>query len=222
METVLVSTLWLRGNSHRVTSNVLWVAELIAQSGLTGRSRRMAAQLVTLLAVLLGAVSSYLASTLSERARHRRDVERHWREQRLEAYVDYINDVKQMRVTARRIAAGAGFEINAPALSREEGLPLLAEIESQRSISGERVALMSDEATIMAQRELNRTVWKLEWYARGLLDDTDIDGWNQAERECKAAMHAFHDCVRRTLGVPGRRVPREDPSGLERPIGPAE
>src|SRR6266568_4651426 len=100
----------------------------------------MAAQLITILGVLLGAASSYLAGSARERTRHRRDLSKQWVERKLDAYVNYINEVKQMRAIARRIIAGIELDARPTStlpqvLSRDEGLPLLAEAETRRSIA---------------------------------------------------------------------------------------
>src|ERR1700749_4290617 len=99
----------------------------------------MVTQLITLLAVLLGGASSFLATAAMERTRYRRDLDGRWTERKLDAYVNYITDIKEMRGIARRMLRDTGFDRNLPiSLTREEGLPLLAEAEARRSISAER------------------------------------------------------------------------------------
>jgi hypothetical protein len=46
-----------------------------------------------------------------------------------------------------------------------------------RSSSYETVALLGAPPVVAAARELNRAVWRLDWYARGLLNDADARGW---------------------------------------------
>jgi|SRR5580704_2048248 hypothetical protein len=169
----------------------------------------MVTQLITLLAVLVGAASSYLASSAMERTRYRRDLSERWTERKLDAYITYLSDVKEMRVIARRILHDTGLDPNLPIpLTREEGLPLLAEAEAHRSVSAERVLLVGNEEVISALRALNQAVWKIEWFARGLIDNADADAWRQASSEYASAINSFQECARRDVHVPGSYVPR--------------
>lgn len=174
-----------------------------------GEVFQMITQLITLLAVLLGAAASYLAASTTERARYRRDQDQRWNERKLDACVTYLSDIKQMRAIARRIVGDTGLDPNLPiALTKDEGLPLLAEAEARRSVSAELVLLLGSEEVINALRTLNGAVWKLEWYARGLIDNGDTDTWRQASGEYAVAINRFQECVRRDVGVPGVYVPR--------------
>lgn len=178
----------------------------------------MIAQVFTLLGVMVGAISSYVVSTLGEQARYRREVTSQWTQRRLESYVQYLNDVKYMSIVARRVAAGVGLDDHAPPLSQQEGLPLLAEAETRRSSTGEMVALMSDRETVVSMRKLNQTLWRLEWFARGLLKDEDRQSWKQSVREYDAALENFGGCVRRNLGISGEYLTRDSfPSHPDRP-----
>jgi hypothetical protein len=175
----------------------------------------MTAQLFTLLGVIVGALSSFAVGTYSERIRYRREVSKQWTDRRLESYARYIEDVKYMWVLARRIVASFGLEERAPALSREDGLPLLAEAETKRSYSAEMVTLMSSRETIEALRQVNEKVWRLEWYARGLLGDKDRDDWIRSTREFHEALDNFQECIRRDLGIQGEFVRRDSGSPSE-------
>jgi hypothetical protein len=76
-------------------------------------------------------------------------------------------------------------------------------------MSTEMVALLGSKETVSALGELNRAVWRMEWFARGLLDDDDREGWEEAGRAYRQAANRFHDCARRDLGVPGELRPRD-------------
>jgi hypothetical protein len=168
----------------------------------------MITQLITLLGVLLGAASSYLAGSARERVHYRRDLDQRWTERKLDAYVTYLSDIKQMRGIARRIVGDTGLDPNLPiALTKDEGLPLLAEAEAHRSISAELVVLVSSEEVINALRALNQAVWKIEWFARGLIDNLDTEAWSQASSEYEIAISRFRECVRGDVRVPDSYVP---------------
>lgn len=177
----------------------------------------MITQIITLLGVLLGATSSYLATSAMDRARSRRDRDERWIGRKIDAYINYLDNVKEMRVIARRMLRDTGLDVSLPiALTKEEGLPLLAEAEAHRSISAERVLLVGSEDVIGALRALNQAIWKIEWFARGLIENADADVWLQASGEYHAAINSFQECARRDLRVPGIYVPGPQASYVPR------
>jgi hypothetical protein len=165
--------------------------------------------LLALAGVLVGAVLSYLLSLQGEKRRERWALNREWRERRLQTYGAYVSDVKRMKSIAARIAADVGLDDQAPPLSRDVGKDVLAEANMARGNSFETLALMADRDLFEAARVLNRAVWRLEWFARGLLDDTDVDGWHVAARDYYQALNRFHQFARHELGVVGVFSPRE-------------
>ena len=168
----------------------------------------MASQIITLSAVLLGAFMSYLATTLAERSRHRKALALEWRQRKLESYRQYLVDAKQVRMIAQRIAAGVGLDDQAEPLTRPDGVPLLVEADRTRGVSFEMVTLLGNAHTVLAGRELNRAIWRLEWFARGRLRDDDTSGWHAAMRRYHQAIHTFNASVRHDLGVPGEYAVR--------------
>ncbi len=169
----------------------------------------VAGPLIALAGVVVGAVLSYAFALLGESRRERWALGREWRERRLRAYGDFLADVKRMRSVAARIAAGVGLDEHAPPLARDEGLGLLAEANMARGGSFEALALMADRDLVEAARALNRAVWRLEWFARGLLDDSDVEGWHVGVRDYFEAINRFHELAREELGVTGSFSPRE-------------
>ncbi|WP_155123440.1 MULTISPECIES: hypothetical protein [unclassified Actinoplanes] len=165
--------------------------------------------LIALAGVLIGAILSYVFSLKGERRRERWALDREWRERRLQTYSEYVSDVKRMKSIAARIAAGLGLDDQSPPLDRETGKNVLAEANMARGNSFETLALMGDQALVEAARALNRAVWRLEWFARGLLDDTDVEGWDIATRDYYHAVNDFHRLARHELGVTGVFSPRE-------------
>lgn len=162
---------------------------------------------LTLLGVVVGAALSHVFTFLSERRRERWALRREWTERKLHAYGSYVSDVKRMRDLAQRIAAAIGLDHQAPPLQRDIGLEPLAEANMARSSSFETVNLIGGKDVVKAGRDLNRAVWRLEWFARGFLDDTDQEGWLEAFRNYYAAINRFHECARLDLGV-GDEFPR--------------
>jgi hypothetical protein len=88
---------------------------------------------------------------------------------------------------------------------------VLTAAEARRSISSERVSLVGSEDIINALRALNQAIWRIEWFARGLIDNADIDAWRQASDEYHAQSTVFKNSHVETCGCqeftfPGRIV----------------
>ncbi|MFB9357610.1 hypothetical protein [Actinoplanes nipponensis] len=166
--------------------------------------------LLALAGVLLGAVLSYAFSVQGENRRERWALSREWRERRLQTYGAFVSDIKRMKSVAARIAADVGLDDQAPPMTREAGKDVLAEANMARGNSFETLSLIAGREVVQAARALNRAVWRLEWFARGLLDDTDVDGWLVAKRGYYHALNRFHEIARHELGVTGVFSPREE------------
>jgi hypothetical protein len=143
-----------------------------------------------------------------EKRKERWTFDREWRERKLRVYSTFLADIKRMRDLAQRIAAVVGLDEQAPPMSRDTGLEQLAEANMARSASFETVNLIAGRAVVEAGRELNRTVWRLEWFARGFLDDADREGWAAAFRAHHAAINDFHKYARLDVGVSDEFSPR--------------
>ena len=128
-------------------------------------------QLFILGGVALGALASYLTSSLTERTRHHRDLSGRWEGRKFDTYATYDSDVKQQGGVANQISASRGLNarVTSP-LSPDEGLGQLAEAALRRSMSSERATLLAGADTLVAIRALNDAVWLLECYACGTVE----------------------------------------------------
>ena len=107
-------------------------------------------QLLTLGAVIVGAIMSFAATSLNERQRFHREEATRWTGQKLDAYLEYLYAVKHMARIARCIAAARGINPDQPPLEREDALSLLSEAEEKRAQATEKVTLLGNEATVNA------------------------------------------------------------------------
>jgi hypothetical protein len=162
-------------------------------------------QLPTLVGVVVGAVGSYTASSLTERSRWRRARAERWDQQRFQTYSSYANTLKAQIRVSLRIGAARGFEHVVDPLDPCEGLKWLAEAESKRAAEWESMLLVADAGTVAAARTWHEAVWGLELYARGLKDDPG--GWNDALRRTSQARDAFYARARKDLGIEGPPPP---------------
>jgi hypothetical protein len=167
----------------------------------------LAAQAITLIAVVFGAVTTFIATSLNDRRRFRQEQSQHWVDKKLESYVAYLQSVKEMNQLSRRIAAARGVGKRVHEFPGDEGLRLLAAAEAARANASEQVALIGDAATVAAIRELNKEVMRLEWIARGKLIP-DAEEWEACNQSLVRSLNLVHEAMRAELHIPGPYLPR--------------
>ncbi|WP_435091615.1 hypothetical protein [Micromonospora aurantiaca (nom. illeg.)] len=163
-------------------------------------------QLLTVGAVLAGALLSFVGSGINDRFRFRRDKAAKLIEQRSAAYAGYGRAIKACYSLSSRIAAGRGLHAQTPSLSPEDGLPQLEAAAAQRERDWEHVLLLGDPATVEAARTWHRSVWRMEWYAHGWIDEADPAGWEEAVATASRSRTKFYAAARRSLDIPSPRL----------------
>lgn len=161
----------------------------------------LADQLPALIGVVVGGVMSYAAGALTERSRWRRQQATRWDERLLQAYSDYGHAVKECSSYYLRLAAGRNLTDHpAPLESTNDVLEQAATAERRRSAMVEPLSLLTDARTAEAIRALNRSLWHLEWLARGRKPG-DTATWANAFSDYRAARADFYQHARRSLQV---------------------
>jgi hypothetical protein len=168
-----------------------------------GASMSLSGQILPLVGVALGAVASFLVSSLNDRARWRREQSVRWDGRRLDAYGEYIQAVKELAGRYQRIAAGRGLVTGpAPMELTAEVLAELGAAEARRSALGETCELLGDTDTNTASKTLNHCLWRLEHLARGVPTEAE-QSWEQAYLEFRDAQRQYVEYARASLGVTG-------------------
>lgn len=156
---------------------------------------RMAGQIVTIVGVLLGALMSYLATTMAERARFHRTIATRWDEKKLQAYIDYSACVKEIVRGTRRV-----FEAADAGLDYSEFMVRTEEAESRRSLLFEGLALLADERVAEAAKVVNQRTWELLALAR-IPVATEPGSADAARLDVVEALNAFHEVARKELQI---------------------
>ena len=164
-------------------------------------------QLLVLLGVIVGALGSYLTTSVTERTRWKRALDSRWDDRRVEAYASYGQSVKQMIMIASRIAAGMGLWADTePLAPTQVNLGLLAAAEAERASQWETVLLLGHPKTVAAARNWHEHAWRLEAYARGRLTGSASD-WQEARTATDEARATFYESARSDLRVSGGSLP---------------
>lgn len=150
----------------------------------------MITQIVTLVGVLIGALTAFLATTMAERARYQRAMTTRWDERKLDTYIEYASCVKEISSTAKRARqAEAGTETHAEYFAAMEAAEL------RRSVLFETLVLLASPAAIKAAHEVNLVLWQEEIATRNN-NGTPVQG------DLVALMNDYHERARIDLGIP--------------------
>ncbi|NED11286.1 hypothetical protein [Streptomyces sp. SID9124] len=158
-------------------------------------------QLVTIAAVLVGALTTHMTNHLMERHRTRYAMLTRWDERKLEAYAGYIDRVRRCIYSAVLL-----YEVRSGMRTidrAESDLTLeLAEAEGSRMRAFERVMLLAENQVIEAAHGVNRAAAAIDWQSRGATEGTLAD-WRELHRAVFSAINVFHEAARNDLGVNG-------------------
>lgn len=161
-------------------------------------------QLITLLAVLIGAFGSFASTRYIEREKRRFQRDSRWDERKLEAYISFADAVKEVIQISQRMVANRGLGTSTP-IPLDEGLELLAEAERRQGVQWEAVLLMGNPETIVAASKWRHAAWHLEWFGRGLRDGREE--YEAAAKESGRARRAYYDLARRDLAISSEPLP---------------
>lgn len=160
-------------------------------------------RILPLAGVALGALMSYLVSSLNERTRWRRQQAVRWDEHRLKAYAEYAHAVKELAARYRMMAAARGLVSGpVPLEPTAEALREAGELESRRSALSETLGLLGDTEANTASKTLDQCLWRLECLARGVATEVEQD-WDEAYLDFRRARNRYVEHARAGLGVPG-------------------
>ncbi|WP_328914631.1 MULTISPECIES: hypothetical protein [unclassified Streptomyces] len=158
-------------------------------------------QLLTIVAVLLGALTTYATNYWTERQRIRRELLTRWDTKKLESYENYIDRVRAAVYLAVELYEHReGIRLSDDPESRQRAD--LSEATHLRGRAFERIMLLAGDEVVEAAHALNVTTLEVDWQATGKTVGT-LDDWRARNRAVFAAINAFHETARVDLGVSG-------------------
>jgi hypothetical protein len=157
------------------------------------------AQLLTLIAVILGAALSWGAATLTERSRHKREQHVHWRNRRLDAYSVFAAATKSYMSTLFRVGASLTVDDQTERLALDEATPLLVEAFREREKAFEQILLVGSTQVADTARQWVKSIYAM----RDALDEERLtrDRWQELVHETNKHRASFHEQARADLGL---------------------
>lgn len=158
-------------------------------------------QLLTIAAVLLGALTTYVTNYWTERQRIRRELLTRWDDKKLSAYENYVD-----RVRAAVFLAVELYEHREGIRPSDEPEPQLrAQLADAIRLQGrafERIMLLAGDEVIEVAHDLNAASREIDWQATGKQPGT-LDDWRERNRAVFRCINGFHEAAREDLGVSG-------------------
>ncbi|WP_239091492.1 hypothetical protein [Streptomyces sp. SID14478] len=148
----------------------------------------MIAQIVTLTGVLIGALATFLATSMAERTRHRRSMSTRWDERKLDTCIEYATCVKEISSTVKRARQAYGTD------EGREFLSAMETAELRRSVLFETLVLLTSPGVVNAANEVNRALWQQ-------LDAARTGDHAPAEVDLVGLLNRYHEQARADLGV---------------------
>lgn len=187
----------------------------LACSGLiSGKDQEVhswAVQLLTLAAVALGALASFISTRVLDRSRWQREEALRWDTKRLEAYSYFASALLNYINIAARISVAHGLPATGQPLDPEVGLPALASAESEVTLQWQNILLLGHPSVIAAAHAWREEAWHLEWFARRLRNDPAE--FSKATQDRRESRNRFYSAARLDLGIASGDIPVEiDPA----------
>jgi hypothetical protein len=157
-------------------------------------------QLPALIGVVVGAVGSYVAIMVGDRARFRREQTVRWQDRRLTVYSDYARSVKATVTVTFRLAAHFGNDPHPHPLAPDQAAPQLAAAGDSRDFAWEAMLLVGAPDVVDAAREWVLQVVDMERFVQE--QNRDADRWSTLLDRQQVARAAFYGAARRDLALP--------------------
>lgn len=158
-------------------------------------------QLVTIAAVLLGALTTYLTTYLMERSRNKYAMVTRWDDRKIDAYEGYVDSVRATIFLAVRLYEHReGIRLSGK--PEAELLEELLEATRLRGRAFERVMLLGGDVVVEAGHQLNTAAAAIDWQADGRAVGTREE-WRAKHRAAFREINDFHEAARKDLGVQG-------------------
>ncbi len=176
---------------------------VLAATGPVGRRGRVdtITQAVTIAAVLLGALTTYVTNHLMERSNRRQTFRTRWDEKKLDAYADYIGRVRAS-IHASVLLYEVREDIRAVPRGEHDLMMDLTEAGGAQALAFERVMLLAGDDVVDASHRVQEATAAIGWQARGAVEGT-LEEWRGLHTAAFGAINAFHQRARADLGVSG-------------------
>lgn len=159
------------------------------------------AQILTMVAVVLGSATTYVTNRLTERSKRKQELKSRWDLRKLDTYAEFIGAIRVYIAAAVTLyEARAGIR-TAPESIDELRAELIA-LRRDKMWCFERLMLVAGDAVVEAAHGVQETAESVAWHAEDVLPG-DLAHWRDRNAAAFTAINRFHESARVDLGVMG-------------------
>jgi hypothetical protein len=160
------------------------------------------AQILTMMAVVLGSATTYVTNRLTERSKRKQELKSRWDLRKLDTYAEFIGAVR-VYIAAAVTLYEAREGIRTAQKSIDDLRAELIALRRDKSLTFERLMLVAGDAVVEAAHGVQETAEAVAWQAEAVLPGT-LAEWRDRNTAAFAAINRFHEWARIDLGVTGR------------------
>lgn len=153
-----------------------------------------------LIGVALGVFLSWVATEVTERARFRRARLIHWRDRRVDAYMDFAIATKKYMALLFRIGSSLDVDSQPEPLSLDEARQRLAMAFDERDSAFERMRLVGSDSLLVAAQVWVDAMWTMR-KSLDAPDDLTPERWKALIENVSAGRSEFHRLAQLDLDV---------------------
>lgn len=160
------------------------------------------AQVVTMVAVVLGSATTYVTNRLTERSKRKQELKSRWDLRKLDTYAEFIGAIR-VYIAAAVTLYEAREGIRAGQTTIDDLRAELIALRRDKSMTFERLMLVAGDSVVEAAHSVQEAAEAVAWQAEDVLPGT-LPEWRERNAEAFAAINRFHERARIDLGVTGR------------------
>ena len=160
------------------------------------------AQIVTMMAVVLGSATTYVTNRLTERSKRRHELKSRWDLRKLDTYAEFISAIRVYIAAAVTLYEAREGIRTAPKSIDDLHAELIA-LRRDKSLAFERLMLVAGDSVVETAHGVQETAESVAWQAEDVVPGT-LAQWRDKNAEAFAAINRFHERARIDLGVTGR------------------
>jgi len=159
------------------------------------------AQIVTMVAVVLGSATTYVTNRLTERSKRRRELKSRWDLRKLDTYAEFIGAIR-VYIAAAVTLYEARAGIRTAPKSIDDLRAELTALRRDKMLAFERLMLVAGDTVVEAAHGVQEAAESVAWQAEEVLPGT-LAEWRNRNTAAFAAINRFHEWARIDLGVTG-------------------
>ena len=159
------------------------------------------AQILTMVAVVLGSATTYVTNRLTERSKRKQELKSRWDLRKLDTYAEFIGAIR-VYIAAAVTLYEARAGIRTAPKSIDDLRAELITLRRDKMLAFERLMLVAGDTVVEDAHGVQAAAESIAWQAEEVLPGT-LAEWRDRNTAAFTAINRFHESARADLGVTG-------------------